>query len=393
MARPKKGPFESPIRFLASLQLTIVCLAIGMVLIFVGTIAQKEMGIDQALNTYFRTFFVWGSLSGSGWRFPIMPGGYLVGGVLLFNLIAAHFFRFRWTWKKSGIWMVHAGVILLLLGELFTAVFAQESAMRITEGQTKNYSEAYRETEFVLIDHSSGDKDRVLAVAESGLRPGELIQHPAMPFRIEVKDFYPNSRIFRRGPNTGSLAAPLATEGAGVNLTAQEQPRTEKSDERDISVAWIDIAAPEGDLGTWMVSSVFQEEQTFTHDGKTYGLELRPRRFYKPFSLTLLDFTHDNYPGTEIPRNFSSRVHLVEPAASEDREVLIYMNHPLRFDGLTFYQSGYEGENTTILQVVKNPSRLLPYFSCVLVGLGLVVQFGIHLTGFFRRRSATRSAS
>jgi hypothetical protein len=266
--------------------------------------------------------------------------------------------------------------------------------MRLSEGETKSYSEAYRETELAIIDHSSaGEMDRVLAVAEGGLKAGKVIQHPGVPFRIDVKDFFPNSRIFRRGPNTGTLPAPLATSGVGADLTAQEAPRTPKTDERDISIAWVELVAPDGSLGTWMASNVFQEPQNFSYGGKTYSIELRQRRFYKPYAVTLIDFTHDRYPGTEIPRNFSSKVRLVDPERGEDRELLIYMNHPLRHAGLTFYQSGYEGETTTILQVVKNPSRHIPYISCVLVALGLIVQFGIHLFGFFRRRSALSHAS
>jgi hypothetical protein len=93
------------------------------------------------------------------------------------------------------------------------------------------------------------------------------------------------------------------------------------------------------------------------------------------------------YPGTDIPKNFSSRVLLERPGTGEKREVLIYMNNPLRYAGETYYQSGFDPDNRgTILQVVRNPSWLTPYFSCVLVGVGLVVQFAIHLLGFARKR-------
>ena len=37
---------------------------------------------------------------------------------------------------------------------------------------------------------------------------------------------------------------------------------------------------------------------------------MRQRRFYKQFALTLLNFAHDRYAGTDIPKNFSSRVRL-----------------------------------------------------------------------------------
>jgi len=119
-------------------------------------------------------------------------------------------------------------------------------------------------------------------------------------------------------------------------------------------------------------------------------LALRPVRYYRPVSLELMKFSHDKYMGTEIPKNFSSRVRLRQPETGENREVLIYMNNPLRYGGETFYQSGYDERDprVTILQVVRNPSWLTPYFSCTLVGVGLGVQFLTHLVGFVKRKRA-----
>ena len=75
------------------------------------------------------------------------------------------------------------------------------------------------------------------------------------------------------------------------------------------------------------------------------------------------------------------------PDTGEDREVLIYMNNPLRYAGETYYQASFDTDNQgTVLQVVRNPSWLTPYFSCVLVGAGLVVQFLTHLAGFAAKR-------
>jgi hypothetical protein len=72
----------------------------------------------------------------------------------------------------------------------------------------------------------------------------------------------------------------------------------------------------------------------------------------------------------------------------DNREALIYMNHPLRYDGRTYFQMSFaENDTVSILQVVKNPGWLLPYISCLLLALGLMVQFGIHLGGFLRKRS------
>ena len=82
-----------------------------------------------------------------------------------------------------------------------------------------------------------------------------------------------------------------------------------------------------------------------------------------------------------------SKVTLIDPERSVNRDVLIYMNHPLRYRGETFYQAGFQPDDSaTILQVVHNPSFLAPYVACVIVAAGLLVQFGFHLVGFSRQR-------
>ena len=126
---------------ITSLKLTIVCLAAAMVLIFAGTIAQVHLGIHEAQQRYFQSLFVWWPPEGRGFKIPIFPGGHLIGAVLLINLIAAHAKRFHWAWRKLGIHLTHAGLIIMLAGGLFTDLFAVESHMRLGEGDTKNYSE------------------------------------------------------------------------------------------------------------------------------------------------------------------------------------------------------------------------------------------------------------
>jgi hypothetical protein len=167
----------------------------------------------------------------------------------------------------------------------------------------------------------------------------------------------------------------------------EELPRATKLNEVDLVSAFVKLRAPGADLGTWLLSSVLRDPQSFKFDDKTYRIGIRNRRDYKPFSIKLLDFTHERYAGTEIPKDFSSRIILDDRDAGEGREVLIYMNNPLRHGGYTFYQASFDNADTTsILQVVKNPAWLMPYFACGLVALGLLVQFSLHLFKFASAR-------
>jgi len=380
--------FKSLFRMLSSLRLTVVCLGLAMLLIFFGTLAQVHLGIHAVQARYFQSLFVFWSPPGTNWKIPVLPGGYLLGAALLINLIAAHAARFQFSGKKTGIILLHFGVILLLIGQLLTGLMAQESQLRIDEGETRAYSEAPRETELAVIDVTNPDYDQVVAIPEQVLAHAPRLQQPTLPFTLRIRRFLPNSHLVMRGQD--SQAPPSeATNGIGVNIAVTEIPRTVKDDEHDLVSVFVDVETVQGPLGTWLVSNAVSDPQSFTCSGRTFELVVRQRRFYKQFALTLLNFTHDRYAGTDIPKNFSSRVRLIDLERNENRDVLISMNDPLRYRGYTFYQSGFDNNDTTsILQVVKNPAMIIPYVACALVALGLVTQFSMHLFGFIRKRNA-----
>ncbi len=378
-----------------SLRLTVVCLAFSLVLVLVGTLAQVDEGLYQAQERYFKSWYVWG-ITISNQKLPIVfPGGYLIGAVLLLNLLAAHAQRFHFSWKKAGILMTHAGLILLLLGQLFTDLLSRESQMRMARGETKNYSEDSQASELVLISPAkdNADEDEVVSIPESMLREGAKITHANLPFTLQVKKYWRNSSISSK-PREGAIMAG-ATHGPGQGVNILPKSPVTAMDEVNLPSALIEIDGGKDSLGRWLVSSQSSAKQTFEYGGKKWQIAMRFSRYYLPFSLTLLELRHDIYKGTEIPRNFSSRIQLANPSAKEERETLIYMNNPLRYGGLTFYQHQMTSEEmaqqfgvspSSTLQVVRNPGWLTPYLACLLVALGLFYQFGAHLIQFLRKR-------
>ena len=145
-------------------------------------------------------------------------------------------------------------------------------------------------------------------------------------------------------------------------------------------------------LGIWLVSEALETPQACSFADGSWRLEMRPMRYYKPYSITLQKFTHENYPGTDIPKNFASQITLVDPGHGVNRDVLIYMNHPLRYGGETYYQSGFgRDDRSSILQVVHNPGFIAPYIACVIISFGLLIQFGSHFVGATRRTKLLRA--
>jgi hypothetical protein len=377
---------------LTSLRLTAVCLILAFVLVFWGTLAQVDLGLYKVQNEFFRSFFIWWTPPHWGIKVPVFPGGYLVGGVLVINLISSHFKRFTLTADKAGIWLVHFGLILLLFGQFLTDRLSRESTLHLREGESRNYSESDREAELAIIDRTDPRADSVVAVPQRVLMRQREIRQWALPFVVKVRAFYANSKVAERAPNAAE--PPAATQGAGRHITVQAEPRVAEMEERDVPSAVVELVGTQGSLGSWLVSEYVNEPQEAVCNGRTYQLAMRLRRFYMPFSLQLVEFRHDVYPGTDIPRNFSSRVRVERPDTGEKREVLIYMNNPLRYGGETFYQASYDkDDHGTVLQVVRNPSWLTPYLACLLVGAGLVWQFLTHLLGFTLKRKTAPAGS
>src|SRR3954465_9724754 len=117
--RPAPGTKFDPVRLLlkgvkvlASLRLTVVLFALSVGLIFFGTVAQMDYGIWTVVDKYFWSWVVMVPLDlfakigivffdlprDPHWTmtFPF-PGGKLLGGAMLVNLLAAHLARFRVT--------------------------------------------------------------------------------------------------------------------------------------------------------------------------------------------------------------------------------------------------------------------------------------------------------
>lgn len=448
---------------LASLRLTVPLFAMATFLTFAGTLAQVEKGIWTVMAEYFRTFFARIELRvffPSSWDVPgwiPFPGGWLIGGLLFVNLVAAHLVRFQlraaggrrllglalnaaglalvvllctdrlgvqpaglsniskeWAilsalvllllganrllfGQRTGIVVAHGGLLVLLLSEIITGLFAVEGNMRIREGEASNFVEHDRAPEIAIVDRSHPEHDTEYVIPAALLQSGKVIRDERLPFDVEIVRFMVNAHLRRVGPG----AENLATAGDGVQWLAHEQAEISGTDMQrgaDAPTAYVRLSPKGGGapIATVLASYWFYESfneldapQRVEHAGIPYDVYLRFGRTYEPYTIQLQDFRHDLYPGTNVPKDFSSFVRIVEPARNVDREVRIWMNHPLRYGDQTFYQSGYmRGDVGTILQVVDNPGWAVPYISCLMVAGGLIVHFLGTLRRFLARRAA-----
>ncbi len=92
-------------------------------------------------------------------------------------------------------------------------------------------------------------------------------------------------------------------------------------------------------------------------------------------NFKLLKFVVGHYQGTNRAKSYQSYVHV-----SGVGNVKIYMNHPLKYKGYTFYQASFQqngqGKATTsVLSVNKDPGRATKYIGSLLIVLGTIVMF------------------
>ncbi len=386
------------IQTLASLKLTVLLLTLAMLLIFVGTIAQTQLGIWQAVDAYFRswialvdpTLFAPGTPSNI--RIPI-PGGYTIAAAMIINLLAAHAVRFKLNRKRIGVLVLHAGLIVLLAGEFVTGFMANEGLMSIDEGAKSSFIEDIRAAELAVIDPTDPDHDRVITIPSwmlaDAARSSEPISDPRLPFEVRVDSWFPNALLVHAHGDT------LATTGTGLQARAELRPRVTgvEGAQSDTPAAYVTLSRQGQTLGTWMISAALREAQRIDIDESAYGISLRYRRTHLPFELHLNDFSHDTFTGTSIAKNFSSDIRLVDPARNTDRQVRIWMNNPLRYAGITFYQASYKPDGSgTVLQVVRNPGWLMPYIACILVGGGMAWHFAWSLISFLKRHAKSEKS-
>jgi hypothetical protein len=337
------------------------------------------------------------------WRVFFRLGRGTLAGAVLF---AACWVLYK---QRAGMVLLHAGILLLLVGEFFTALFAVEATMTIREGETATFFDRSQQFELALTDTSDADVDRVTTIPQSLLKPGEMVSVAALPFDVVVHARMTNSNrpVPLDSVSEGVRTAYPTYAGYGERLyVARSREVSGATGERNAPAVDVELLDRNSGaslgryiLSIWFypnfVNQIWDMPTTVRYEGREYELYFRNRRepalseSGSPYAVTLLDFVHERYEGTQTPKDFSSEIRLVNRGDGVDRELRIWMNNPLRYAKRTFYQSGYLPEDEgTVLQVVRNDSWMIPYLSCMIVFIGMAAQFGLSLRRMRKREMA-----
>jgi ABC-type transport system involved in cytochrome c biogenesis permease subunit len=308
---------------------------------------------------------------------------------------------------RGGNVLIHLGIGLLMLGQFVFGDRQSEERISLYEGERTSVAVQTDIVELAVIDSSRPDKNRIVAFDDplilSSIDSKKPLSDESLPFEIRIEKWMPNSDMGSRQENP---AAAKESEGVlglppeVVLLDARKSGGAKSEMNFASAIVSIREKKTSKDLGKYALTQFFNDPSVrpktllprLESDGRDFELALRFRRNIKPFSIELQDVKLEQYTGTSIPKDYSSIVRILDDSGATLQEGRIWMNSPMRFRGETYYQSQYTSAaqsplkvEQTVLQVVTNAGWLIPYVSCVLVGLGMLAHFSITLTRFASR--------
>ena len=135
---------------------------------------------------------------------------------------------------------------------------------------------------------------------------------------------------------------------------------------------------------------VWTEARKVAWTGRTATVAYRAPEVALPFTVQLIRFNSDKYPGSNMAATYESWVRVDDPERGVS-EHHISMNHPLHYRGYIFFQASFvEGEPMmSIFSVARSPGLPLVYVGVSLISLGVLWMF--YMKPMLARRDAARA--
>lgn len=367
--------------FLGSYSLACILFLALFVLTFFGTLEQKHSSLEDVRTKYFdKPFFI------TEWGIPL-PGASLVLGILFVNLVVGGMIRMRRTWSRVGIFVIHIGIALLLLSGLIEGLTSKKGSMSVPEGETRGEFLSYYDWDVSVIEPLPDGRERTYTIPND-LLPGpgktRVFRADGLPFEVRLAGYLRNCR-----------PRPVQQGSDSVEGFVFEAVPPAYEAEKNIPGITVTLVTP--DLRREALLWGFQSAPYVTTiDGRRFAVDLHQRRWPLPFSVTLRKFTHEEHPGTDMPRFFASDITRVENNVATD--IHISMNDPMRYGGYIFFQSAWGPPDAlpgqqlySVFSVVENPVDHGPLVALLIIWAGLLIHFGrklaLHIGAETRRRA------
>jgi len=348
-----------------------------MILVFFGTLAQRDQGLYLVQLDYFSSWIKWFG--------PLPTPSAKLTMLAIFINLSGFFFRPNiLKLQKIGITITHAGIMLMLIGSGLTSIFSIEGSMIIDEGKKSNFFENYYVKEFVIINKTNSDFDDYIIFDEPLLYKNSFLEFQDLPFKIEVLDYYANCNPIQK---QDAQFKNDFYKGMARNFYLQEISPEKEYEKNRPGIIYEIIASGDIDIdGIYILFMGQPVPQLLNIENSHFEFKLRPYRTYLPFEIELTNFKKEMHPGTDVAKSYSSEINLLEHGVS--RKILIEMNVPFRHYDYTFYQASFIEQNeiqTTVLATVKNYGRIFPYVSTIIMCIGILLHMLVMVSRRFKK--------
>lgn len=388
MSKKSNNPVAKIFAFLGGFHVAIVCMVLLLILTWLSTLEQVGPGgLYWTLHKYFSfdALIVHPTLYGKD--LPILlPGGYWVCAVFTLNLLIGGVMRIRKGWKHAAVLVSHFSMLMLMVGGAVTYHQSREAYMSLEHGSTGDGAFSLNELAIEIAEIKDGDKQGPTVIASELLSPvrGKLDNSrefllPNLPFDVTVSDYNIHAKLY---PVQGNVDPSVKVIDGYYAATAKPTG----AEETNLSSCIVTVKNREsGESQDILLFEGVSHDITTTVDGKVYGFRLQGEVWALPFQIRLDDSRGEKHPGTGLAMTYESDVTVLDSEGNDERKFKIEMNQPLRYKGLTFYQTSWDnsGEKTISGFTVKtNPSDQWPKYAIYTCGAALFVHFIIKLFGF-----------
>lgn len=345
------------LRFISKSEFFCILILLYIIVLFTGTIEQKNFGLHFAQDVYFNSIFVM--------LFNKIP---MLGGktILCFVFISLflRLIMYKWKKKRIGTILLHSGVLFLLFGAFVSSNYCFEGIMVIKENE---YNNSFVRSD--LYDCSVFNKNLDFVIKKHiGINSFKSTIFNFENAVIKIFDFSYNSNLSKKYRFLNK------NEALGVQrfFDINKYPSFVEQEENKAMVA-LKISFNNHTFSALIIEN--NEKQIF-YETDILKMSLLKKNEVLPFNIYLSKFDKLLYPGTDKAKNYIS--HLV---VEKDDGIMwknkLEMNKPLRISNYTFYQTSYinsgDGLKSTILTVVNNTWSFYPYISIALIFFGFVL--------------------
>lgn len=342
-------------RFFSRNEFFCILILLYILVLIIGTIEQKNFGIQYAQDMYFNSNFLI-----IFDKFPMLGGKLILS--LIFISLMLRLLMDKWKKKKIGTMLLHVGVLFLLFGGFISSKYSKEGTLIIQEN---TYSNLYIRDDLYELKIFYNGIEKII----NTIKVNDSTKKIETDFlKINIISFNNNCILSKRHKFLND------DEEANVLnrfFFVKKYPSfVEQAENRQ----FLQLNFFYNDTKKQNISLIVNDDNFF-YEKDGFKLTLSKKKEILPFKLFLSKFDKSVYPKTNKAKNYTSYL-IIENEFGVLWKSVLEMNKPLRINGYTFYQTSYLDsglEKSTVLTVVEGTWRFYPYISIIMIFLGFLI--------------------